>query len=95
MDIQLELVPLKNPFRLAPKESLPVQVFFEGKALPDVDVRSHTGKTAKADGNGIAYLTVSPDRHQLISTSHMVPSNDKSEIDYHLFTTFLAIGVPE
>lgn len=95
LGIGLELIPLKNPFRLAPKEALPVQAFFQGKALAGVDVRSHTGKTQKADSNGIAYITILPDRHELISTRHMVRSNDTSEIDYRLFTTFLAIGVPE
>ncbi len=88
--LKFEIIPLKNPFQLAPEELLPVQILFDEKPLADISVSSQGESQAiKTDKNGIALIKIGGKGIRLISARHKDPAQNNPEMDYHLFTAFL------
>lgn len=88
--LRFEAVPLKDPLTLAPGEDLPVQFFFQGAPLAGCRVRVEKMKDLLAtDGQGVVRVKLPEQRYQVIFASHRMPTPDRADIDYVLYTTFL------
>lgn len=91
--MMFEIVPMKNPFEVVPREQLPVQLILNGRPLADTAVFSEKGQETKTDKNGIARIRFKERGKQLIWARHRVPDTADPELNYRVVTTFLTFEV--
>jgi len=91
--MMFEIVPRENPFEVAPREQLSMQLIFDGKPLADTAVFSEKGQKTKTDKNGIAHIQMKEEGQHLIWAKHRIPDTADPEPDYHVFRTFLTFEV--
>jgi nickel transport protein len=90
---KLEIVPLANPVKLKPGDSLSMQVLFNGKPLVGAVVKADyvndaNMKSGKTDAEGKITLPVRNDGLNVIGVSHSNPVENSAEIDREsLFST--------
>ena len=91
--MKFEMVPLKDTGNLAPGESLPVQVLFDGKPMKALSIYAKDGEEWKTDKDGIGLVTPAETGLSLLMARHKVPVQGDPNKDYHLYTTFLVFEV--
>lgn len=94
--LQLEIVPLQNPFEVIAGEDLDVQVLFEGTPLQDVLVE-YLGKPIEdVNGDGIFSLPWGQEGLKTIEASYSIPLENDPDTDELSYSTSLGIQpVPE
>jgi cobalt/nickel transport system permease protein len=89
----LEIVPLSDPFQIKEKDLLGVQVFFQGRPLPGVEVTgSDHQKLGTTDSQGMIKVPVSTGT-QLIAVSCKEPLKGDPEADFLSITATLSFEV--
>lgn len=91
--MKFEMVPLKDPGDIAPGESLPVQVLFDGNPMKALSIFDKDGEEWKTDKDGIGRVTLPEKGLSLLMARHKVPDQGDPNKDYHLYTTFLVFEV--
>lgn len=101
---EVELVPLKNPTTLRAGQALPVQVWFRGKPLPEVEVfaipegfkgdgSGPASLKAKADAKGVARLTFDRPGTWLVFTRHEIDTPGAPLADRENYRAYLLLRV--
>lgn len=98
--LPLEIVPLRDPFRLKPGDTLGVRVLFQGKPLPDAhlgwdhpgDGEEPTG-TVRTDARGEALIPLSRPGLFTIRLTHMTRPKAK-DYEWESFWTTLTWRLP-
>lgn len=95
----LELVPLSDPAKARPGDTLRIRVLFHGKPLPDAEVERGDGKTAvaekdipkfKTDSDGIAAVPiVRAGAHLLVIDHRSTPSSTPDQATADLYNATL------
>jgi nickel transport protein len=100
----LELVPLSDPAKARPGETLKVKVLFRGKPLAEAEVERGDGKTAvaekdipkfKTDADGVATIPIAkPGAHLLVIDHRTAPSAtpDQATADLYNATLWFNVG---
>jgi len=96
LGLQLEIVPLENPFTVAVGENLDVQVLFEGAPLKDVLVE-YSGKSIDdANGDGVFSIPWGEEGLKTIEASYSVPLVNDPDTDEISYSASLGVQpVPE
>lgn len=91
----LEIVPLKSPASLKVGEELPVQVLFQGKPLPEVEVKATHDQwqdpkemfaiKGKTDAQGKYALKIDQPGQWLLVVNHKTPYPDPAEADDNFY----------
>jgi uncharacterized GH25 family protein len=90
---QLDIVLTRNPYELKAGDSLPIQVFYQGKPVPGVEIEGRDHQVvATTDNDGIAKVRVRQG-WQLISASHKAPIKDDPDADSLSLTATLTFEV--
>lgn len=83
--LPLELVPLKDPYRLGAGEALPIQLLYQGAGLPDVLVVAYRDKApehkirARTDADGKVELLLEGEGVWLVKAVHMIRAPESDE----------------
>ena len=84
--IKMEVLPLGNPFSLKPGDSIQVQVFFDGKPLPNakVEYEAHSDKapSVQSDAEGKAKVPVSAKNEQFIAVDYAPDVSSPEQVSY-------------
>jgi uncharacterized GH25 family protein len=97
--LSLEIVPEKNPYALAPKEDLPVRIFFEGKPLAgalvkltslEFDVRPIA--MHRSDAQGRAFFTLPRTGAWLVNVIWTKPIQGNPDADFDTTFSSLTFG---
>lgn len=98
--LPLEIVPLKNPFERKVGDTLPVKVFFRGKALADAnlgwaypDGGEAPAGTARTNAKGEALIPLSQAGLMTIRLTHMTRPKEK-DYEWESFWTTLTFRLP-
>jgi uncharacterized GH25 family protein len=100
---RLELVPLRNPFALKPKDTLQVRVYFEGKPLAGAGVEIGDGVTPrkeeeipryKTNSDGIAEVPIDRPGLQLLVVDHSAPPTHPDLCDSDVSIATLSFMLP-
>jgi len=100
---RLEMVPLNNPFLLKPGESLSIQVYFDGKALPGSEIECGDGITPikeqdipryRTDQQGIAVIPITRRGPQLFVVDHVESSIHPDLAIRELYNSTLSFVLP-
>lgn len=100
LGLTLELVAGKNPYMMAPGDTLPVQLLYEKQPLAGALVvalnrRDPSAKVAaRTDASGRVSLTLPQGGVWLVKAVHMVPSTDTAVADWASFWASLTFAVP-
>lgn len=101
LGLPLEIVPLTNPFRLKPGETLPIRVLFQGKPLPEANVGwDYPGAeltprgTARTDAAGEALIPISRTGLNALRLTHMTRPRT-SDYEWESFWTTLTWRIPQ
>ncbi len=89
----LDIIPLQNPYRLQPGDTLPVKILFEGTPLPHAVVRTwhKTNKSETRNQNyrtnaaGIAEIPLDARGYWMISLVRMIENSSKEASDYQSY----------
>ncbi|GAH83591.1 unnamed protein product, partial [marine sediment metagenome] len=91
----LEITSLKNPKLLKKDDIFPVKVIFDGKAIPNVDVRAtYAGFSdkpntfafsTKTDEKGVARIKILKKGKWVVNVLHEVPYPDPEECDKYRY----------
>lgn len=96
LGLQLEIVPLKNPFEVAVGENLNVQVLFEGAPLKDVLVEYLGAEIDDGNGDGVFSIPWGQEGLKTIEASYSVPLVNDPDTDRISYSTSLGVQpVPE
>lgn len=96
LGLQLEIVPLENPFAVAGGENLDVQVLFGGAPLKDVLVEYSGKPIDDANGDGIFSIPWTQEGLKTIEASYSVPLVNDPDTDEISYSTSLGVQpVPE
>ncbi len=97
----LEIVPLKSPTNLKVGEELPVQVLFQGKPLPEVEVKATHDQwqdpndlfavKGKTDAQGKYTLKIDKPGRWLLAVNHKTPYPDPAEADDNFYLGSLTV----
>ncbi len=101
MPVSLEIVPLKSPAALQAGETLPVRVLFQGKPLPDVEIKATHDQwqdpkemfpvQGKTDAQGEYTLRIDKPGRWLLAVYHKTPYHDLAECDENLYLGTLTV----
>ena len=90
--MRLEIMPVKNPYNQKSKEMASFKVLFDNKPLHNGLVLAWhklngktTHETLRSDINGQVTFRIDPVGKWMISTVHMIPSNNKKDADWQSF----------
>lgn len=93
--LELEIVPLENPYTLETNEPLPIQVLYQGEPLNNAQVHyvTQAGKpgTATTNAKGRASLAIDTDTLRIITVSHSVALPDNEDVDARSVRSYLYI----
>lgn len=80
---KMEIVPLKNPLSVKVGETLPVQVFYEGKPLPNIGLKGegHGKAEVVTDAQGKAAVTLNRNGLFIISANLKTPTPNDPDAD--------------
>ncbi len=97
--LKLEIVPLHNPYTLAPTDDLPVQVLYMGKPLAgalvkltNLDFDAHPIATKRSDANGRAALTIPRRGKWQLNVVWSVPVAGNPKADFETIFSSLTFG---
>ena len=80
--MKMEVVPLRKSFFFETGDNLQVQVFFDGKPLPNAKVEyeahSDTAPSVQSDAEGKARVPVSAKNEQFIAVDYQLPADNVS-----------------
>jgi uncharacterized GH25 family protein len=100
LGLQLEIIPLRDPFALKVGEALPVRVLFQGKPLPEANVgwqHPGDGETARGyvrtDARGEALVPVAKSGLMTLRLTHMTRPKT-AEYEWESFWATLTFVVP-
>lgn len=99
-NLRFEMVPLSNPFRWRPGDTVDVRVLYEGKPLANVLVATFTKSSkgrigaVRSGPDGVATLSIDRPGRWLAAAVHMIPAEDRPDIDWESFWTSFTIDVP-
>ncbi|BCB95957.1 hypothetical protein JZK55_08790 [Dissulfurispira thermophila] len=84
LGMQMEIVPLKNPFSLKAGDKLPLKVFLDGKIAEGVSINagSYHKDDMKTDKNGMAEVEIEKAGFQIIAASIKIPLKDNPNVDF-------------
>lgn len=99
--LTLEIVPLHNPYTLAPGEALPVQVLYNGKPLAgalvkltNLDFDAHPIAAKRSDADGKVSFSVPRQGKWLVNTIWSVPISGDPRADFDTTFSSLTFGYP-
>ncbi|CAA6813792.1 MAG: Putative ABC-type Co2+ transport system, periplasmic component [uncultured Thiotrichaceae bacterium] len=86
LGLPLEIVPLKNPLTLKQGDTLPIQVYANGKPAADVEVASEfvtdrENNVVKTDKDGKAEITIRNNGLNVLATETSEPMKDTTKAD--------------
>lgn len=100
--LDLEIVPLRNPYALAPGERLPVRVFYDGKPLAgalvkliDLDADEKPYAMARTDRSGRAAFDVPREGAWLVNTVWSAPLSGDPRAEFQTVFSSLTFGWPQ
>ncbi|MCE7073124.1 MULTISPECIES: DUF4198 domain-containing protein [Dyadobacter] len=100
--MQLEIIPAKHPYAQSTKGSVTFKVLFGNKPLRNALVLAWhkvKGKTThesiRSDKDGNASFSIDQNGKWMISTVHMVPSNDPKQADWQSYWGSYTFGFQE
>jgi uncharacterized GH25 family protein len=97
----MELVPLKNPYTLAPKAKLPVQLLYRGKPLAGVlfvitpKMEPERKVAVRSDAKGMVNVTLDRGGAWMIKAVHVVPAAAGARGQWESFWASLTFELPE
>lgn len=97
----IELVPLNDPERLAPGDTLRVRLLFRGDPVPDAIVSAgHEGQEghvtdSRTDAEGIAGVAISNPGRWYVRTIHMIERPEEPEFDWESYWATLTFEVTD
>jgi uncharacterized GH25 family protein len=101
LGLPLEIVPLRNPFLLKLGDTLPVQVLFHGKALPEANLGwqspgdgDTTRGTVRTNDKGEALIPIARAELMTVRLTHMTRPKTK-DYEWESFWTTLTFRVPD
>lgn len=97
--LSLEIVPERDPYRLAPGEDLPVRILFEGRPLPgalvkltNLDFDTRPVEMHRSDRNGRAVFSVPDHGAWLINVIWTKPIRGNPKADFETTFSSLTFG---
>jgi uncharacterized GH25 family protein len=104
LGIELELVPEKAPYRLAPGAELPLRLLYRGRPLAGAQVfalsAKHADKTApgriagRTGRDGRVVLRLPEGGFWLVETVHMIPAPRETGVDWESLWASLTFDLP-
>jgi len=97
--LPLELVPLANPYALAPGDLLELEVRFFGQPIPGLLVRAHTRDRpdavvrARSDAAGRVGLRLASNGDWMVKAVHMVALENHAEADWQSYWASLTFAM--
>ncbi len=102
LGLALEIVPERDPYRLAVGQKLPVRVFYEGKALygalvklTNLDADKRPVAMHRTDSSGRAQFSVPQKGKWLLNVVWTKPINGHPNADYQTIFSSLSFGYPK
>jgi uncharacterized GH25 family protein len=101
LGLELELVALENPYRMAPGATLAVELLFRGKPLSGAQVvarsqtQPHSPVTARTDAGGRVTLRLGAAGFWMIKAVHMIRSENDPLADWQSSWASLTFSLPE
>ncbi len=104
LGMELEILPLNNPFRIRTGDTLPVQILWRGKPIASLGVEVGDGRTRisesnipryKTNENGIALVPISQAGLQVIAVDYRTPPRFPQLSDYDDYGASLTFFVPD
>jgi nickel transport protein len=93
IDAKLDILPLENPFELKGGNVLPIQVLYQGKPIPGLEIEAGDHqKIATTDKEGVARLKLSKG-HQVLSVNYKETIKNDPDADSLSITSTLAFEV--
>jgi len=89
--MKFEIVPLEDPFRAALGAHIPIMLLFDGKPLAGTSIFTANGQEAETDENGITRFRKSENERQLIYSRYRIAVENREDLNYLVFITFLTI----
>lgn len=90
LGLPIEIIPLKDPFRVGAGQTLQIQVLFQGKPQADVTIE-YEGEELKTNADGVASITLKDEEVQIIEAEYRMPSTDDEATDEVAYATSLTI----
>lgn len=101
LNLELEIVPERDPYLLAPGEKLPVRIFYEGKPLPgalvkltNLDADDKPSATQISDAAGRARFSVPRKGKWQLNVVWTKPVSNIPNADYETTFSSLSFGYP-
>lgn len=93
--LELEIVPLANPYTLDQRQQLPVRVLYRGQPLSDAKVHYVNGvgkpATATTNAQGRASLAIDVSQLRIITVAYSVPLPNNQDVDERSIRSYLYI----
>lgn len=99
-NLKFEIVPLSNPFRWRPGDTVDLRVLYEGKPIEGVLVGTFTKgsegriEAARSNADGVARIHIDRPGRWLAAAVHMIPAEGRPDIDWESFWTSVTIDIP-
>lgn len=97
LGIELDIVPLQNPFKIKTGDALPLKVFYRGKPLPGATIYGvgNREQRVKTDKDGLANVIIERAGSQKIGAMHKIQLDNDLDADYLVRTVNMIFEVKE
>ncbi len=101
LGLRLELVARTDPSRIAPGDSIEVELLFEGRPLEGALITARpkeqpmAATTGRSDANGVTRLEITRPGMWMVKTVHMIPPEEGLEADWESLWATLTFQVGE
>jgi len=100
-NLKFEMVPMSNPFVLRSGDILTLEVLYQGKRIPGIQVNTFVKgaperiHAVRSDANGRVTLNIDRAGRWMFAAVHAIPAPHIDGVDWESFWTSLTLDVPE